>query len=160
MADEKKTYPLTQSAHDRLKEELAHLEGEARQRVVQDIATARAHGDLSENAEYHAAREQQGMQEARIRQIRHMLENAEIIEAHDDGVVKPGVLVTIRTAGEDEAETYLLGTREEKGSDYDVLTPESPLGQALLGRSAGDSAVAQIPAGELKVEILEVRVPT
>ena len=159
MAEEKKTYPLTQNAHDRLKEELARLEGDARQKVIQDIATARAHGDLSENAEYHAAREQQGMQEARVRQIRHMLENAEIIEADDDGVAKPGVLITIRTTGDDEPETYLLGSREEKGGEHDVLTPESPLGQALLGHAAGDSVVAQIPTGELKVEIVEIRVP-
>ena len=155
---EGKTFPLTQQAYDRLKEELAHLEGDARKKVIDEIATARAHGDLSENAEYHAAKDQQGMQEARVRQIREMLENAEIIEAADDGVVKPGVLVTIRM-GEDDAETYLLGSREEKGAGHDVLTPESPLGQALLGHSAGETVSAQIPAGELKVEIVAVETP-
>lgn len=153
-----KKFPLTQQAYDRLKEELAHLEGDARKKVIDDIATARAHGDLSENAEYHAAKEQQGMQEARVRQIREMLENVEIIEAADDGVVKPGVLVTIRT-DDDEPETYLLGSREEKGAGHDILTPESPMGQALLGHSAGETVVAQIPAGELKVEIITVQSP-
>ncbi len=157
MSDEKK-FPLTQQAYDRLKEELGHLEGDARKKVIDSIATARAHGDLSENAEYHAAKDQQGMQEARVRQIRQMLENAEIIEAADDGVVKPGVLLTIRI-GDEEAETYLLGSREEKGAGHDILTPESPVGQALLGHSAGETVVAQIPSGELKVEILEVRSP-
>ncbi len=157
MSDEKK-FPLTQQAYDRLKEELAHLEGDARKNVIDQIATARAHGDLSENAEYHAAKDQQGFQEARVRQITQMLENAEIIEAADDGVVKPGVLITIRI-GDDDAETYLLGSREEKGAGHDILTPESPMGQALLGHSAGETVVAQIPSGELKVEILEVRSP-
>lgn len=96
------------------------------------------------------------MQEARVRQIREMLENAEIIEATDDGVVKPGALITIRI-GDDDAETYLLGSREEKGAEHDILTPESPMGQALIGHSAGETVVAQIPSGELKVEIIEVR---
>ena len=157
MTDEKKV-PLTETAHQRLKEELENLEGPARQKVIEDIATARAHGDLSENAEYHAAREQQGMQEARIRQIRQMLENAEIIQGgDDDGTVKPGKLVTIRHQGDDEDETYLLGLREEKGGDYDVLTPGSPLGQALIGHAIGETVIAKVPAGEIKIEIRDVK---
>lgn len=155
MTDE--TVPLTRTAYGRLQEELAYLEGEGRQKVIDAIAVARAHGDLSENAEYHAAREQQGMQEARLRQVRHMLEHARIIESEDDGVVAPGKLVTIRHAGDDQTETYLLGLREEKDHDHDVLTPDSPLGQALVGRSAGESVVAEVPAGRLTVEIVEVR---
>jgi transcription elongation factor GreA len=155
---EQKKVPLTEAAHQRLQDELANLEGPAREKVIEDIATARAHGDLSENAEYHAAREQQGMQEARLRQIRQMLENAEIIHAdHDDVVVKPGKLVTIRHQGDEEDETYLLGLREEKGGDYEVLTPDSPLGQALIGHSAGETVIAKVPAGELKIEIKEIR---
>jgi transcription elongation factor GreA len=157
MAKEKKT-PLTQDAYDRLKLELQHLEGEARERVITDIATARLHGDLSENAEYHAAKDQQGLQEARARQIRQMLESAEIIRADDDGVVKPGTLVTIRFDGS-EQETYFLGLREERRGDHDVLTPDSPLGKVLVGRSAGDIVTTKVPAGELKVEIIDVRVP-
>jgi transcription elongation factor GreA len=151
------TVPLTQAAYERLQEELAYLEGEGRQKVIDAIAVARAHGDLSENAEYHAAREQQGMQEARLRQVRHMLEHAQIIEREDDGVVAPGKLVTIRHAGDDETETYLLGLREEKGHEHDVLTPESPLGRALVGHSAGETVNAEVPAGRLTVEIVEVR---
>jgi transcription elongation factor GreA len=149
--------PLTQAAYERLKEELAYLEGEGRQKVIDAIAVARAHGDLSENAEYHAAREQQGMQEARLRQVRHMLEHAQIIESEDDGVVAPGKLVTIRHAGDDETETYLLGLREEKDQEHDVLTPDSPLGRALVGHSAGETVKAEVPAGRLTVEIVEVR---
>src|SRR5918999_5368713 len=134
MADQKKV-PLTKQALDRLQEELDHLEGEGRRKIIEEIATARAHGDLSENAEYHAAREQQGMQEARVRQLRQMIENAEIIETSDDGVVRPGMIVTLKHPGEDP-ETYLLGLREEKGGDYPVLTPDSPMGQALVGHEA------------------------
>ena len=158
MSDQEKKVPLTQQAFEKLKQELEFLEGEDRQRIIKDIATARAHGDLSENAEYHAARDEQGQKEARIRQVRQMLENAEIITGDDDdSVVKPGKLVTIRHEGDDESETYLLGLREERGGDYDVLTPDSPLGQALIGRSPGETVVAKVPSGELKIELLEVR---
>src|SRR5918999_4416291 len=153
--EEKKTQ-MTRSAHRKLKEELAHLEGEGRQKIIEAIATARAHGDLSENAEYHAAKDQQGLQEARVRQIRQMLESAEIIKAANDGVVAPGKLVTIRHEGEDP-ETYLIGSREERGGDHDVLTPDSPIGRALVGRSAGEVVSAKVPAGELKVEIVSVQ---
>jgi transcription elongation factor GreA len=158
MEEQRKT-PLTQDAFDRLKSELEYLEGTARHEITEQIAAARAHGDLSENAEYHAARDQQGMQEARVRQIRQMLETAEIIHADDDRVIKPGKLITIRYDGDDEAETYLLGLREEKSREHDVLTPESPLGKALLGHSTGDTVVASVPAGELRVEILDVASP-
>jgi transcription elongation factor GreA len=156
---EGKKVPLTKSAYDRLRREQEYLEGEGRDKVIEAIAVARSHGDLSENAEYHAAREQQGMQEARLRQVKQMLENAEIIEAADDGVVTPGKLVTIRHRGDEDPETYFLGLREEKGGDHDVLTPDSPLGRALIGHSAGETVSAQAPAGDLIVEILEVRAP-
>lgn len=151
--------PLSRKAIDKLQHELEFLEGEDRQRIISDIATARAHGDLSENAEYHAAKDEQGQKEARIRQIREMLENAEVIESDDDeSIVKPGKVVTIRHEGDDESETYLLGLREERGGEYDVLTPDSPIGQALLGRSPGETVVAKAPNGrDLKVELLEVR---
>ena len=155
MDDDKKTL-LTQDAVDRLNEELAYLEGEGRTKIIEEIAVARAHGDLSENAEYHAAKDQQGLQEARVRQIRQMLENVEIIRAADDGVVAPGKIVTIKHEGE-EPETYLLGSREERGGAHDVLTPDSPIGQALVGRSAGEIVSAKVPAGELKIEIVTVK---
>ena len=150
--------PLTQTAYDRLQEELAHLEGEARTKVIDDIATARAHGDLSENAEYHAAKDQQGLQEARIRQIREMLDNAEIIQAQDDGVIRPGKLVTLKYEGE-EPETYLLGLREERDGGHDILTPDSPIGQALVGHLAGETIIAKVPAGDLKIDIVAVQTP-
>src|SRR5918998_6284490 len=113
MTQERSKVPVTQQALERLSKELEYLEGEGRDKVIEEIATARAHGDLSENAEYHAAKDQQGMQEARIRQIREMLENADIIHATDDALVSPGKLVKISIQG-DEGEFYLFGTREEK----------------------------------------------
>lgn len=158
MTEERKKIQLTQEALTRLRQELAHLEGDARESIISEIATARAHGDLSENAEYHAAKDQQGLQEARVRQLRDMIENAEIVEVSDDGIVRPGMVVTIRYEGEDP-ETYLIGVREERGGEHDVLTPESPLGRALLGKTAGEAISTKVPSGEMKVEILEVRAP-
>lgn len=157
MSEEKK-HQLTKVAYEKLKAELEHLEGPARENIIKEIATARAHGDLSENAEYHSAKDQQGLQEARARQLRSMLENSEVIEATDDGVVKAGMLVTVRFAG-DEPETYYLTVREEKGGDHPVLTPESPVGASLLGRSAGDTVTAKLPRGSQQIEILEVKAP-
>jgi transcription elongation factor GreA len=158
MSDNGKKVPLSQEAFERLQEELADLEGPARTKTIEEIATARAHGDLSENAEYHAAKDQQGMQEARLRQIREMLENVEIIHAVDDDVVSPGKLVKISIQGE-EPETYLFGTREEKGGGHDVLTVDSPIGLAIQGKAAGETVVTQQRDRELKVEIVEVTAP-
>lgn len=155
---ETKKVPLTKQAYERLTEELADLEGPARTKVIEDIATARAHGDLSENAEYHAAKDQQGMQEARIRQIRDMLEHAEIIETTDDDVVGPGKLVKISIAG-DDPEVYLFGTREERGGGHDVLTVDSPIGRAIQGKAAGDTVVARPGQRDLEVQIVEVTAP-
>jgi transcription elongation factor GreA len=159
MTQEQKKVPLTQQAVERLRKELAYLEGEGRDKVIEEIARARAHGDLSENAEYHAARDQQAMQEARVREIRQKLDNAEIIRGDDDEVVKPGKLVTLRYAGDGSTETYLIGTREEKGAGHDVLTPDSPMGRVLIGHSTGDTVVASVPAGELRIEIVEIGAP-
>ncbi len=154
---EERRLQLTQQAYDRLRARLEYLEGEGRSRIIEQISQARSHGDISENAEYHAAKDQQGIQEAEARKIRHMLEQAEIIErANDDGIASPGKLVTIRHSGE-EPETYLLGVREEKREDYDILTPESPIGSAITGHAAGDTVVAKVPSGELTIELVDVR---
>jgi transcription elongation factor GreA len=158
MTENGKKVPLTQQAFERLKDELAHLEGDARTKVIDEIATARAHGDLSENAEYHAAKDQQGMQEARIRQIREMLENYEIIETTDDDIVRPGMLVKISIEG-DDPETFLFGTREERGGDHDVLTVDSPIGLAIQDKAAGETVIAKPSDRELKIKIVEVSAP-
>jgi transcription elongation factor GreA len=149
---------LTQSAFDTLKAQLEERQGPMRERIVEAIATARAHGDLSENAEYHAAREEQAHNEAKIKEIRYKIENAEVVQTFDDGVVQLGMLVVIRYEGDDETETYYVGSREEKG-EFDVLTPDSPIGKALLGQSAGDTVTANVPSGDMKIEIVEVKTP-
>jgi transcription elongation factor GreA len=153
-----KKVKLTRAAYDMLKEQLEERQGPIRERIVRDIATARAHGDLSENAEYHAAREEQAHNEAKIKELRYKTENAEVVESFDDGVVQLGMLVELRYEGDDTPETFYVGSREEKG-EYDVLTPDSPIGKALLGHNQGETVTASVPSGDLKIEIVEVRAP-
>lgn len=148
---------MTRAEYDKLQEELKRCE-DRRPKIIEDIATARAHGDLSENAEYHAAREEQGKNEGQIQKLTYQLESATIVEVVDDGVVAPGKVVTFRHQGEDP-ETYLLGQRAMKGGEHDVLSPESPLGQALLGGKAGETVTAKVHDRDLQLEIVEVEAP-
>ncbi len=149
---------MTRAEYDKLQEELTRCI-DRRPKIIEDIATARGHGDLSENAEYHAAREEQGKNEAQIQKLTFQLESAEIVEVVDDGVVAPGKVVTFRHQGDDEAETYLLGQRAMKGGEHDVLSPESPLGQALLGGRAGETVTANVHDRDLQLEIVDVKAP-
>ena len=139
---------LTKEAADRLAAELAHLETTGRSEIVKKIEASRAEGDLKENGGYHAAREEQGKMEARIRQLKHMLENAEIGTAPTaaNGLVSPGMKVTVEIMG-DEME-FLLGSREISTSDIDVYSEKSPLGSAVLGAKIGDSKSYQAPNGK------------
>lgn len=149
---------LTQEAYDRRKAELDQLEGPGRTELASKIESAREEGDLRENAGYHAAKEEQGKQEARIRQLRQLLENAHVGEAPpDDGVVEPGMLVTVRFADGDES-TFVLGSREVVAADdtveMDVYSPQSPLGAAVNGKSIGAHAKYKTPSGgSVEVEI-------
>lgn len=156
MVEEQKI-EMTQGEYDKLADELKRCE-QRRPQIIEAIATARAHGDLSENAEYHAAREEQGKNEAHIQKLTQQLEHATIVEVVDDGVVGPGKLVTFRHEGEDP-ETYLLAQRAMKGGDHDVLSPESPLGRALLGGRAGETVTANVHDRDLQLEIVEVTTP-
>ena len=128
---------LTQDAYDRLKEELDHLSGPYRQEIVERIAAARDEGDLRENGGYHAARDEQGKNEARIKQLTHLLENANVGEApSDDGVVALGMVIEAEIAG--RPMKFLLGSREvestlPEGSDLKVFSEKSPMGAAILG---------------------------
>ncbi len=148
---------LTQDAYDRLKAELDHLSGAGRIEIAKKIEAARDEGDLKENGGYHAAKDQQGMQEARIRQLTQILENAHVGEPpRTEGVVGPGMTVTIRFEGDDEEVTFLLASREEVGTPIDVYSPKSPLGSAITGKKAGESATYNMPNGRTAtVEILE-----
>jgi transcription elongation factor GreA len=158
---EQSTVWLTQEAFDKLKAELEELKGPVRAEIVAKISAAREEGDLSENGGYHAAREEQGKNEGRIRQLESMLQRAEVGETPaDDGIVEPGMKVTYKFVGDsdDEAETFLLGAREmeDAASGLKVYSPQSPLGQAINGASKGDTVSYEAPNGKtLEVTILD-----
>jgi len=151
---------LSRSAYERLKAEFDDLTTRGRIEVANKIETARLMGDLSENGDYHAAKDEQGHMEGRIRQLEHLLDplNHVIIEAGDDGSIGPGSIITILYEGDDDdmAERYLIGHPEEKTDALDVMSPQSPLGTALLGKVEGDWVEYQAPHGTLKVKVLEV----
>jgi len=149
---------LTQDAHDRLKAELEHRSGDGRAELAQRIEAARAEGDLKENGGYHAAKDEQGKNEARIHQLTELLRNAVVGEAPpDDGVVEPGMVVTAKVGGREM--TFLLGSRESAGhTDIDVYSEKSPLGEAINGRKAGDTVAYAAPNGsEVPVEIVSAK---
>ncbi len=146
---------LTQEAADRLAAELTNLETEGRTEVIKKIEAARAEGDLKENGGYHAARDEQGKIEARIRQLKQMLENATIgaPPASADGVVGAGMVVSAIVA--DDEMRFLLGSREIATDDLDVYSEKSPLGSAVLGAKIGDKVSYTLPNGKtISVEIL------
>ncbi|MEF2737086.1 MAG: transcription elongation factor GreA [Bifidobacterium choerinum] len=155
MAQEEKTVLLTQEAYDKLKEELAYREGEYREEITERIAAARAEGDLSENGGYQAAREEQGKNEGRVNELIVKLRNAKILEAPDAGTVGNGSLVTIELAGREMK--YVLGSRDiAVATDYDVISPESPIGAAILGAHEGDVVTYKAPNGrDISVTIKE-----
>jgi transcription elongation factor GreA len=149
---------LTQEAFDKLQAELEHLRGPVRNEVIAKISAARDEGDLKENGGYHAAREEQGKLEGRIRQLEDMLRRAEVGETPaDDGVVEPGMQVTTRFVGDDDVEVFLLGAREiETPENLQVYSPQSPLGSAIMGKRKGDEVDFEAPNGKvLKVEIVD-----
>ncbi|MEO6470487.1 MAG: transcription elongation factor GreA [Aeromicrobium sp.] len=160
---EQGTIWVTQEAYDRLQEELNHLRGHVRADITAKIAAARDEGDLKENGGYHAAREEQGKTEARIRQLEEMMRRAEIGEKRaDDGVVESGMIVTVKFKGDAQTESFLLGSRDLLGRDsaidHTVYSPESPLGSAILGKSKGDSASYEAPNGKkVTVEIVDAK---
>ena len=150
---------LTQEAADRLAAELASLETTGRSEIIKKIESARAEGDLKENGGYHAAREEQGKIEARIRQLKHMLENAEIGTAptNVDGLISPGMRVTVEIMG-DEME-FLLGSREISSGDLEVYSEKSPLGAAVMGGKIGETKSYNAPNGKtITVKILKAEV--
>lgn len=149
---------LTQEAFDRLKTELEHLSGPGRSEIVKKIEQARSEGDLKENGGYHAAKDEQGKIEARIRQLTELLRDAHVGEAPaDDGIVEPGMLVVAKIAG--DKTTFLLGSREVAGdTDLDVFSEKSPLGAAIHGHKAGDKLSYTAPSGkQIKVEVISAK---
>ena len=151
---------LTQEAFDRLKDELADREGPRRAEITNRIALARDEGDLKENGGYHAAREEQGKNEARIRVIRHMLDNAKIGTPEvAEGEVAHGMIVKVLFIDLDDHEEFLLGSREEAAhATVDVYSPTSPLGAAVLGRQVGDETSYETPTGkQMRIKIVGPR---
>jgi len=154
---------VTQEAYDRLQQELDHLRGDVRADITAKIASAREEGDLKENGGYHAAREEQGKTEARIRQLEEMLRRAEVGDKPaDDGMVEAGMIVTIRFKGDTDTEQFLLGSREllsmDSSVDIDVYSPTSPLGAAILGKKTGDTASYEAPNGKsITVEVVDAK---
>ena len=149
---------LSQETYDRLQAELERLTTEGRVDVARRIEAARMLGDLSENGDYHAAKDDQGKMEARIRQIQAMLKNATIVESGGGGgAVAAGCVVTIKYDGDDDTERYLIGSIEERRDDVEVVSPGSPLGSALIGAKVGDTVEYETPTGaRLKVEIVDI----
>ena len=144
------TQKLSRAAYERLKAEFDDLTTRGRIEVAEKIERAREEGDLKENAGYHAAKDEQGHMEGRIRQLEHMLENAEIVDDQH--------IYTILYEGdsEDMAERYVVGNLEEQVDGADVISASSPLGSALQGASAGDQVTYEAPNGALTVTVLKV----
>ena len=151
---------LTQEAYNQLKAELEHLSGPARIEIAKKIEAAREEGDLRENGGYHAAKEEQGKQELRVRQLTQLLENAKVGEPPaDDGVVEPGMVVTIAFDGdEDDTLTFLMASREYASSEIETYSPQSPLGQGVNGKKVGETAEYELPNGKMaSVKILDAK---
>ena len=151
---------LTQEAYDQLKAELEYLSGPARAEIAKKIEAAREEGDLRENGGYHAAKEEQGKQELRIRQLTQLLEKAKVGEAPaDTGVVGPGMVVTVAFDGDpDDTTTFLLGSREVASGDLEIYSPQSPLGKGIGGRKVGDECTYELPNGrKAMVKILDAK---
>ncbi len=147
---------LTPAAYKKLEEEYDHLTTAGREHIEERIAEARSHGDLRENADYDAAKNEQGLMEARIRQIRHLLDNAEVREAADSGVVEIGSVVVAVDDDGDELQ-YFVAPQENKVAGMIMASPSSPIGAALLGAGVGDKVTYEAPGGTFTLEIKSVR---
>jgi len=153
----KKNY-LSREGYEELREELNRLKTKERRRIAQNIAEAREKGDLSENAEYDAAKEEQGKLEARIADLEDKLSNAQILEEEDIKTDKAYLLstVTILNKNTDKEMEYQLVSADESDVSQNKLSIESPIGKAILGREEGETVTVEVPAGELQLEILSI----
>ncbi len=152
--------PLTADGAAALRDELTRLKGQDRPTVIKAIAEARAHGDLKENAEYHAAKEQQGFIEGRIKDIEGKLSNAQIIDVTDmpdTGKVIFGVTVELLEIESDTEVTYRIVGEDEADIKKGLISFTSPIARALIGKSAEDEVVVKAPGGNIEYEILSVK---
>jgi transcription elongation factor GreA len=149
---------LSQEAYDRLTAELERLTTEGRESISAEIEVARQHGDLRENAEYHAAKDEQGKMEARIRQLQTLLRDAHIGEPQETDEVRPGLVVVLDIEGDEE--TFLLGSREDEHDELEILSASSPMGTAITGAKQGETVSFQTPTGvTLEVTVQAIRQP-
>jgi transcription elongation factor GreA len=149
--------PLSQAAFDRIKAEHDDLVTRGRIDIARKIEAARELGDLSENGDYHAAKEEQGKMQGRINHLANLIENGVIIEGGATEVVQAGSIVGIRYEGDDDVERYLLGSIEERVEGVEVISPGSALGTALVGHKIGETVEYETPTGaKLRVEIVSV----
>jgi transcription elongation factor GreA len=155
---------LTQEAYDKLRQEYEHITGPGREAITRRIAQARDEGDLSENAGYHAAREEQGQNELRVRQLKALLNSAQVGQAPDQtDLVGPGMTVTVAFFGDlDDTDTFVLASRELLGLDtsvpWPVYSPQSPLGSAILGQPQGAEVTYTAPSGKpISVTIVSIQ---
>lgn len=151
--------PMTLKGAEKLREELNELKSVKRPRIIASIATAREHGDLKENAEYHAAREEQGFCEGRIQEIEAKLSNAQVIDVTampKTGRVIFGATVTILNVDTEEEFTYRIVGDDEADFKQNLISVNSPMARGLVGKSADDVAIVKTPGGDVEYEVLKV----
>lgn len=152
---------LSREAFERLRSEYDDLTTRGRIEIAHKIEAARELGDLSENGDYHAAKEEQGKMEGRIAHLAKLIEHAQIVELSgvgDDLSVQPGCVVSIRYEDDDDVERYLLGSIEERREGLTVMSPGSPLGRALVGATKGDTVTFEAPSGDLNVTVIDIEI--
>jgi transcription elongation factor GreA len=150
------TTKLTAAAHERVTAEIERLEGEGRREIAGRIKTAREWGDLKENAEYHAAKEEAAMLEAKIAGLREQLRTAEIVEGSEDGVAGMGATVTYADEKTGKELTHTLVPKIEADPSKGLISIDSPVGKALAGAKVGDAATLETPSGERTMRVLAV----
>jgi transcription elongation factor GreA len=151
--------PITKKGYEQLREELDHLIKTERSKIITEIAEARAHGDLSENAEYHAAKERQGFIEGRIRELETKLASAQIIDTSNisSGKVVFGATVVLKDLRDESVKQYTLVGQDESDLKNGKISVQSPVGRALIHHTVGDTVEITTPAKQVEYEILEIR---
>jgi transcription elongation factor GreA len=147
---------ITQENKEALEKELKELSGPKRQEIISAVEYAKSLGDLSENAEYHAARDAQGRLEDRIKQIEYVLKNAEVVEKPSDGSVAVGSNVVIKKEGETNTRNFVIVGSEDTDMLSGKISYKSPIGQALVGKKKGDNVSVSTPKGDITYEIISV----
>lgn len=150
--------PTTKAGFEKLKEELKTLISVERTKVIQDISEARDHGDLKENAEYHSAKEKQGMIEGRIQYLNHLIANAEVVDiaSIDTDKILFGATVAYEDTETGEVTTWQIVGQEEGNVKENKISVQSPIAKALIGKAQGDTVKIRIPKGDIEVEIISV----